>query len=300
MSLPKQVQDQERRANEAIALIQQANQPAAPAAAEEAAPPPQAVVPEPDWKARYMTLKGKYDSEVPRLSELVRTQQEQIEALKRENEALKNRPPAADTQISLVAGLPNEVRERFDPDMIQLMTTIAATSAERVASEVRPAIERVEARDNQRAQELLSQQRQSEMLDVLNDLVPEWAQIDASEHFARYLQNVDPATGKPLADTLNAAVQQFDAVKAARIFRAYANSAPKTPAAPPPPSLAAQLVPDIAGAGSSAPAGDKRVYTAAEIKAMYAQSAGLVNSNSARAAEIEREIDLAHREGRIR
>lgn len=301
MNLPKQVQEQERRANEAIEQMRQAQQPAPPAAD---APPPQdapvVVAPAPDWEARYKALQGKYNAEVPRLSELVRTQQEQVETLKRDIEALKTRPPAADTRADLAADLPDDLRDRFDPDMIHAMTAIAAKSAERVANEVKPMVEKVAAQDSQRTEQLLNQQRQTEMLDALNDLSPRWAEIDESPAFARYLQNIDPATGKPLQDTLNAAVQRFDAAKAARIFNAYARSALNTPAAPPPPNLAAQVVPDIAGAGSSAPAGDKRVYTSAEATALMTQAANMVVRNPQRANEIEREIDLASREGRIR
>lgn len=301
MNLPKQVQEQERRANEAIERMQQAQQPAAPAVE---APPQQApavaATPAPDWETRYKTLQGKYNAEVPRLSELVRTQQEQIEGLKREVEALKTRPPAADTRVDLTADLPDDLKERFDPDMIKLVSEIAAKSAERVASEVKPVVERVQAQESQRAEQLLTQQRQAEMLDALNDLSPGWEQADASPGFVTFLEQIDPATGKPLKDTLTAAVQRFDAATAARIFNRYAASAPKTPSAPLPPSLAAQVVPDIAGAGSSAPVGDKRIYTAAEANALMTQAANLVVRNPAKANEIEREVELAHREGRIR
>lgn len=301
MNLPKQVQEQERRANEAIERMQQAQQPAAPAAE---APPQQvpsvAATPAPDWETRYKTLQGKYNAEVPRLSELVKVQQAQIEGLTREVEALKTRPPAADTRVDLTADLPDDLKERFDPDMIKLVSEIAAKSADRLANEVKPVMERVQAQESQRAEQLLTQQRQAEMLDALNDLSPGWEQADASPGFVAFLEQIDPATGKPLRDTLTAAVQRFDAATAARIFNRYAASAPKPPSAPLPPNLAAQVVPDIAGAGSSAPDGNKRTYTVAEAKAMYARSASLLNSNPAEAQRIEREIELAHREGRIR
>lgn len=301
MNLPKQVQEQEQRANEAIEQMRQAQQPAAPAVET---PPPQApavaATPPPDWEARYKALQGKYNAEVPRLSELVRTQQDQVETLRREVDALKSRPLAADTQTDLVADLPDDLKERFDDDMIKLFSTIAAKSAERVVSEVRPAVERAQAQEAQRTEQLLNQQRQTEMLEALNDLSPDWEKADASPGFVTFLDQIDPATGKPLKDTLTAAVQRFDAAKAARIFNAYARSALNQPAAPPPPNLAAQQVPDIAGAGSSAPAGDKRIYTVAEAKSMYVRSANLLNSNPTEAQRIEREIDLAHREGRIR
>ena len=301
MNLPKQVQEQERRANEAIEQMRQAQQPAAPAVEP---PPSQAPVvaatPAPDWEGRYKTLQGKYNAEVPRLSELVRTQQDQIETLKREIEALKTRPPAADTRADLAADLPADLKEQFDPAMIQLVSTIAARSAERVANDVKPVMERVQAQENQRAEQLLTQQRQTEMLEALNELSPDWEKLDASPGFLAFLEQIDPATGKPLKDTLNAAVQRFDAAKAARIFNRYAASAPKPSSALLPPNLAAQVVPDIAGAGSSAPDGSKRTYTVAEAKAMYVRSAGLINSNPAEAERIEREIELAYREGRIR
>jgi hypothetical protein len=300
MNLPKQVQEQERKANEALDRIRQGGTP--PAGNE--APPQQepiAQAPAPDWEARYRALQGKYNAEVPRLSELVKSQQEQIEAARREIEALKSRPPAADTRIDLTASLPEEVRDRYDPEMLQTMAQIAQQAAEKEAKEAREEAERARQERLQRSDALLTEQRKAEMLDALDDLSPDWRVIDKSPGFVAYLNQPDPATGKHLRDTLNAAVQRFDAATAARIFNRFAMTAlPQTPAAPPTPSLESQRVPEIAGAGLSAPAGDKRIFTKAEAKAEYTRAAGLVISNPKRAAEIEREIDLAHAEGRIR
>lgn len=298
MNLPRQVQEREEQANQAIERLRQP-----PQATPPSEPPPEQQVVQPpaiDWESRYKTLQGKYNAEVPRLSELVRSQQEQIETLKREVDSLKARAPAADTRADLAADLPDELRERFDPDMIRAVTHIAANSAERVAAEIRPVVEKVQAQDSQRAQQLLMEQRKAEMLEALDDLASGWEKLDANPAFVTFLQQTDPATGKPLQDTLTAAVQRFDAATAARIFNRFASTLKTTTAAPRLPDLAAQLVPDLAGAGSSAPAGDKRIFTAAEAKAEYTRAAGLINRNPQLATKIERDIDQAYAEGRVR
>lgn len=297
MNLPRQVQAREEQANQAIERIKQGGE-----SAQGPTDQAQQVVQQPpvDWEARYKTLQGKYNAEVPRLSELVRTQQEQIETLKRELEHMKSRPPvAADTRSDFTADLPEDLRDRFDPDLIQLVATVSAKQAEQIAARVEPVVESVREERNQRAEKLLTEQRRAEMLEALNELSPGWERIDATAEFAAYLNQLDPATGKPLKDTLTEAVQRFDAARAARIFNAYARTLPTT-AAPQRPNLAAQQVPDLAGAGFSAPAGDKRIWTRAEIQAEAKRIALLSLKDPAAAKEREREIDLAMREGRIR
>lgn len=301
MNLPKQVQAAEERANEALGRMSSAEKQAsneAPAAPkQDQQQPPQAVTTE--WEARYKALQGKYNAEVPRLSELVKSQQGQIEDTRREIEALKSKPPEADTPAKS-ADLTDEMQDKYDPEMIALIQQLSAKSAERAVDAIRPAVDKVVEKDKQRADYLLSEQRKSDLLDALNELVPEWQQVDASPAFAQYLQQIDPATGKHLQDTLNEAVQKFDAVKSARIFRGYVNSTPPPTAAPKKANLAFQQVPEIAGAGSSAPSGDKRVYTSAEAKEVMTRAALMSNRDPARAQAIEREIDLAMSEGRIR
>jgi len=134
LNLPRAVAEAERKAEEALQRLQQARQPQqtqdpqppaenlnqdpapTPAPSEPAATAPAAPAATPSegdekWEARYKTLHGKYNAEVPRLHSALKERDSKLNSLTEEVEALKQ--ALAKPKESLVK--PEEVNEFGEP-----------------------------------------------------------------------------------------------------------------------------------------------------------------------------------------
>ena len=139
MSLPRAIQQQVEAADSLVAQIngqtggdppETAENPANNPAISQPADPPQPIsqetepkpapVPEETWERKYLTLKGMYDAEVPRLHAQLREVNTQVQTLIAENAAAKARTPEpapapAQTLIT------EQDREAFGPDLLDLI-----------------------------------------------------------------------------------------------------------------------------------------------------------------------------------
>jgi hypothetical protein len=156
------------------------------------------------------------------------------------------------------------------------------------------------------------------MFDLLTQQVPNWEQLDQDPGFLSWLDQNDPYTGAVRGDLLRKAEAANDGPRVVAFFVGYQREnatvapAPSAPAAAPAapagtsqPTLDTLVAPGTPKAGASrAPDGSgKRVYTRAEISKFYADAtAGRYKSTEGqkRYKEIEADIFLAQREGRVR
>lgn len=311
MSLPKQVLAQGARSDELLKSLQPA-----PAAAEAVLPANtpeggsevstgEGKIPAPsrDYEAAYKVLQGKYNAEVPRLSgevaglkEQNRQLQEQIDRLSAEG-ARPNKD-GANTQSVIT----DEHRDRFDPELLDLVGSIAKDAARQEVDPIRGTVEETKAEREARTNAEREEARRTDFADALDELVPEWNSIDNEPGFHSYLSEVDPATGKQRQQVLVAKVQAMDVASVARIFQGYIRARGNRPTngkVQGGQSLAGQEVPDLAG-HSRAPSGqEKKIYTQREVREFYA---GVTKGHFSRerATEIEKDIVAAQKEGRIR
>ena len=121
MKLPDAVLKAAQRSSEIAQSLQNGKTPSqddgitAPAApqgqAQDTLPPkkPEDTQPPVDYEAKYLTLKGKYDAEVPRLNQTIRTLQDsqaqlvhEIETLKRTTPETKNEPATGIDSVDFV------------------------------------------------------------------------------------------------------------------------------------------------------------------------------------------------------
>lgn len=278
-------------------------------------PPAQPQVPQPDpapqggdpedetWRTKYTVLQGKYNSEVPRLAAQLRAANARIEAqdaalaeLRQKVETAAKAPPAPD---------PNEERlvQEYGPEIVQTIERIAdRKAAERVAP-LQGKVEESEAERRAREQRDAEAKKAADFAEAVEDLVPEWEAIDKLPAFHAYLADLGP-DGRPRQAALMEAAQNFDAAGAARIFIAWKRSPAGQAAmgsAPQPKTddrLVRQQVPGTSGR-DRAPGGGKKIWTKAEMKDFF-RDVALGKIEPDRAKEIERDIDEAAREGRIR
>lgn len=307
MALPKQVQEAQERAER---LIEQRNAAAEPEKQPEAEAqqetPPEPRQPEPpkqdktDWKARYHVLQGKYNAEVPRyaaeLKELNRKLAEAEQAIAELKTQAKEQPePSPDF---------DRLRDEYGPDVVSAIERVAAQKAGELIKPLQGEVEQTKAeREAQRKREEADASSRN-FAEAVNDLVPDWEAIDKLPEFHAYLADVG-SDGRTRQEVLMEAASHYDAAGAARIFAAFkrtdAYKSHATPVAPPraKDALAAQVVPEPSGRDRNPADSGGKVYTRAEISAFFRDLA-MGKIDSERAKQIERDIDAAMREGRIR
>lgn len=307
-----------------------AAQPAAPAAAPAApaaAQPAAAAAAPVDWEQRYKVLQGKYNAEVPRLTQQLQDMQRQMNGLQGLLGSL--RQPAAPAAPAAPAPPPvtdAEIKE-FGPDLYDFVKRVArgeqAAILPEIDKRVAPVVQKVDAASAaaQNANQQAAAAQRRAMFDLLKQQVPNWEALNDDPGFLAWLDQRDPYTGEVRGKLLERAEAVNDGPRVVAFFVGYqrenATVAPATPAAAAAapaapaasaasqPTLETMVAPGAARPGAArAPDGSgKRVWTRAEIGKFYADAAqGKFRSTEGqkRYREIEAEIFLAQREGRVR
>ena len=309
MNLPRAVIEAERKAEEALQRLQAARQPQQ-SQVDEAQPPtdPQPPTPEPasepvaavtpaptttppsegdeKWEARYKTLHGKYNAEVPRLHAALKERDGKLNSLTEEVEALK--AAISNPRESLIK--PEEVNEFGEP----LVDLIRRAARDEMAAK--------EAEIAQLKREVASvktstvENKEVSFFDKLAASVPDWMAINDDPDFHAWLGEVDDLTGAQRQEILSAAEEKRDADRVARFFKAFKKVQEKQSAA-----ATASLDSQVAPAASRAddPPKGKKIWTRAEIADFYARDrrGELTEEQS---AAIDKEVQAAIRERRVR
>lgn len=170
---------------------QEAEKPNAENEAKQAKPDDKEADPE-YWKNRFMTLQGKYNKEVPALSNQLSQLRQQIEQLEKK--------PVAPTPY-----LTDEEREEYG-DIGSMMERVARKAAE---DATKPLVE-----THQKTQ----QQTYYEQLD---GAAKNWRDINEDEGFNAWLDELDPMAGTTRRELLNSAFEDKDAKRTATFFNTW-------------------------------------------------------------------------------
>lgn len=339
MRLPAQIQKQAERADQLIADFTKGNagegkpagdpatepvptQDAGVAANQDAAQPGGEGTPEPvptgdpaqskdrtDWKAKYYTLQGMFNAEVPRLHKNLKAANDRIHELEsslasagKPAQATDGQPDPSDPLI-----IPAELREALGEDAVKAIERVFAKQDARIESKLKPVQEKVEATAtvSKEVAERQAQAAQQAFLAELTRRVPDWQQIDELEDWHHYLAAIDPIARKQRQELLMGAYQAGDIDAVQAIFEAFKVHAGIRATAPAPSAeptraerLARQVTPtSAASAPSRSP--EKKIWTKPEIVEFYKQVA-LGKIPAAKVVEIETDIMAAQSEGRIR
>ena len=309
MNLPRAVAEAERKAEEALQRLQQARQPqqtqdpqppaenlnqdpaptpapSEPAATAPAAPAATSSEGDEKWDARYKTLHGKYNAEVPRLHSALKERDSKLNSLTEEVEALKQ--ALAKPKESLVK--PEEVNEFGEP-LVDLIRRAAREEVQTKDAEIAALKKRLES-----FEATTVQTREVSFFDKLNAAVPDWMAINDDPDFHAWLGEVDDLTEAKRQDILSAAEEKRDADRVARFFKAF-KKVQENKSAAATASLDSQIAP-VASRVEDPPKG-KKIWTRAEIADFYAKDRrGELDEKTATA--IDAEIQLAVRERRVR
>jgi len=163
--------------------------------------------------------------------------------------------------------------------------------------------------------QVIDKTQKHSVYDMLYDEVPQWKQINTHPQFKQWLGQLDPFSGRPLAEMLSEAMTRHDAPRVVNFFRAFAEAAglPQNPSngpdvAPPlpngngsgRPSLEDFAAPGRARSGPQYLPPEKPVYTVAQIREISdAKRRGLWRGREAELEQLERDIFAAQHEGRI-
>lgn len=259
-------------------------------------------VPDSKWEAKYHTLKGMYDAEVPRLHSQVRELNTQVQTLIAEVAQAKVQPAPQEPAESLIT---EQDKEAFGPDLIDLIERATASKVSTLQareSELVNEIKQLKAQlgDVTERQVVSDKDR---FLNGLTEKVPDWETLNTDQGFLNWLQEVDPIYGLPRHAALTNAYEAGDVARVATVFNTYKTliGAPKQATkSKANQELQRQVAPTRSR--SSAPPADsqnQQVYSQEQIAQFYDEwRRGLIDNDEA--VSIEKQIHAAITEGRIR
>lgn len=316
MSLPKAIQKQVEEADAMVAHMNGETPPGEtppnvdPQPAPEPAPQPvvsQETQPKPQpseetWQAKYLTLKGMYDAEVPRMHAQVRELNTQVQQLIAENATAKAQPAPEPTPAKPL--ITEQDKEAFGTDLIDLIDR--ATEAKVAGFRDREAQLQAELAELKskvgRVDDSVTGSSKERFLERLGQQVPDWEALNIDQGFLAWLAAVDPVYGLPRQAALNNAYETLDAARTANIFNQYkATLAPATPQTKANQELQRQVAP-TRSRSTPAPAtnpNESKVYSQGEITQFYEEwRRGYLSEDEA--VRMEKEIHAAIAEGRVR
>jgi hypothetical protein len=318
MALPKAIQQQVDDADAFVAQLNgqpptgETNPQPNPEPPPEPEPPKQPVsqepqpnptpdVPEDTWQAKFFTLKGKYDAEVPRLHAQMRELNTQVQTLLAETAARASQSTPEPTPAKTL--ITEQDKEAFGSDLLDLIdraTESKISGFRDRESQLQAEIAELKGKlGNVTERQVVSDK--DRFISALASQVPDWEALNVDQGFLTWLAEVDPVYGLPRQAALNGAYEAFDANRTAAIFKQY--KALVTPAQQTTQNrdLQRQVAP-TRSRSTAAPAtssAEKKIYSQQEISTFY-NDWMKGHLNSAEAEQMEREIHAAINEGRVR
>lgn len=277
MALPKAVQQQVENADRMVAELNgtppanaDTGAPATPVAAATVSQeqPVQKPVSEETWEARFHTLQGKYNAEVPRQAQQIRELNSVVQTLVAENAAIKT-PPAAPVQAAPI--VTDAEREAFGGDLVDLVGRVAQQTSEQARAEA----ERIRSENEQLRKQVndisgqVAAGAKDRFMQQLSAAVPDWQAVNTDHGFLAWLGETDPVYGLPRQAGLDHAYQNLDAGRVAQIFERYKALSETTRT--PQQSLQSQVAPSSSRAGTQVNTDplNGRIWTNAEIAPIY-------------------------------
>lgn len=317
MALPKAIQrqaDEAAAAEAAIAQqVQQASEvvvmdpsqlkpanepPSAPPVVEPQTPP---APPAEDWQQKYRSLQGMFAQKTSELQTQNKQYESQLAQMQAQIQALSQARAQEEAKTKTEAD-PKDI-ENFGADMVEMVQRYAERVFQSMASQFGAKVADFETRlKNLETQVSGVSDRTNLTLEqqfyaTLNNLVPDWEDINKDERWLKWLADIDPVYGAPRQAALDAAHQKLDVERVANVFRAFKATAPAKPQS----SLANQVAPSGAAASVPTAPQTKPILSSKFVEKFYNDLAkGRYVGKEQEAASIDAEINTAAAEGRIR
>lgn len=313
MALPKQVEKQLREVEELEQQLRAKPEDGQPVAQEADPAPPETPVassveappsqPQTDseekWEARYRSLKGHFEAEVPRLQAQVKELNKQLTTAMQQLEQQRT-PQTPEKKERLVT---EKDEEAFGSDLIDVQRRV---SHEVIREYVTPLQQELAKRDAKISQ--LEQMLGKTGGDVatmsfeqrLNRAVPDFDSINRDAKWIAWLDDLDPLTRHPRRAYAEDRYNNGDVEEVARLVSLFkesvgGKSVPNNRQA----ELQRQIAPTKAGAQSTSDG--NRFYTETEAARLYERVRVLYSQGkNADADALDNELSKAYVEGRVR
>jgi hypothetical protein len=277
---------------------------------EPPAPTPAPVLEE-SWEHKFKSAEGRRIKAENLNSQLA----ERLTAMENMVADMRANPPAPTTPVPTPAPtkLVTEAEQNeFGQEMLDVMGRRAQEIVSPEIAELRATVTALEQKLTGTASTVQRNARQ-EMLTALDTRMPEWRQINDLAEFKTWLALPDPYFGAIRHNALLSAYEQNDTPRVLNFFKGFVSElAAPTPAAlteviPPAPQPERPLLESLAAPGrartpaATTPPVEKQIITTADVNAFYdAKRRGAYNGRETEFAQLEQELFLAQREGRVR
>jgi len=237
-------------------------------------------------------ITGKYDKEVPRLSN-------QLRATMAENELLRRQqPPPSPKPTKPTEVTDDDVRARYSKaeidengmEFLRSNIRVARAESENVTKELEAVrSELAQTREEREAN------RTKRFFSEIGAIVPDYRAVNEDPHFQEWLDTVDAASGFSYDELLKDAQRQYDSGRAAHILNIW--KATKTPAAPSNrPSLTSQVVPSNKPGGPPPTPQQGARYKFDEWNKLLTDSLALPRKDG---EALRKKLHTAYEEGRV-
>jgi len=268
-----------------------------------------------DWEKRFKGMKNLYDREVPKLRGQLDEAYTKINGFQSEIDDVKQLLQEAEQKPAELAPasleLSDEEREQYGEGWIEMMQKISGQGSSELAKQVVDLQKEISSlkqgqNDIQKTVQInTAHDFTTELARVVKDATgKDWKDINKDSEFHAFLSETVPYTNNERQHFLMKAKDNLDVSTAAQFFIDFAGSLSsenvslKKPSANSVPDELLQ--PENAGNGGLPPIKESKVYVSSEIDQFYRDKReGKYKGKESEAREIESDILLAGREGRI-
>jgi len=257
------------------------------------------------WKHKFLSMQGRYNSEIPKLRETAKAQAVQIGNLNKLLATVQRPEPVKAEETFKSSVTPEEVAE-YGPELLDLMARVARDATAEATKEINRLKGLVKDVGGQ-----IATGARAALLQGLDGAVPNWREVNDSAEFVDWLALPDQYSGDIRHNMLKAAFGRNDTPRVIAFFKGFlAEMAalapdqdepgktvqPKTPLK----NLAAPGRAKSTAAPNNAPP-EKPIFTASQITKFYSdRTMGKFRGREKEAQQIEADIFAAQAEGRIR
>ncbi len=300
MGIPKAVLKQGEKSDQMLANMQ-AQREGKPVSEPNPAPaqsqPVQPQVPQQteDFKHKYDVLQGKYNSEIPKLHTQLKEAETQNASMQERIKVLEASVEQAKQQEN--AQKRNATLEELKEDYPELADYLAGQ--DQIIHNLQAQVQTVEGNVTQ-THEREVQERKQRYWALINEQVPDWEDINASDEWKTWLNGTDEMSGQNRGALLDHAQDQLNGEWVVKIFNTFKQVMPQLAQALPSAQLQNQVTP-TPGGGSGNGVPQKRTYTRAEVHQFFQDKirGRLKHLDPQEVAAMEQDITAADVEGRI-
>lgn len=206
--------------------------------------------------AKFNSLRGKYEAEVPRLSDELRKLRAELADLQERSVAA----PASSEPIEVDGKSEDELREMYGDEFVSALLATQRRAVEAAKRELAPSLERL----NQIEQRAIHDAEEA-MFSAISKEHSDWEQVNELATWQKFLAEINPDTGEPRQVAINRAQARNDPAPIIRQLTLFKRRVAKRGNK----ALETQVVPGSTARTEAPQARDEKVYSAQDIDAFF-------------------------------